>query len=193
MTSPDAGLFLMISSLSGNPLIDNFMVLLAEISVFVVPSVMAYLWLQDSKGREDSLLTGSAVFTGIAFTYFMGLFYAHHQPFTAYETIVAGQPNNAFPSQHTALAFSAFWTLLWRSRKRLSAVVGFSGLLAGFARVYVGFHYPVDILGGVFCGLVGLSAAYILSKTSLPEKIVEMYERVAEYILSGKLFNFLHD
>ncbi len=195
MSSPDAELFLLLSSFSGNPVLDTSMLLLAEISLFAVPAAMFYLWFQGTEGRRDSILTGFAVLVGVSFTYVMGMFYFHHQPFTAYEAIVAAQPNNAFPSQHTALAFSAFWTLLWRSRKKISAVVGVAGVAAGFARVFVGFHYPVDIAGGVIAGLAGLSAAYVLSKTSLPDAVIKIYGGVEKSFLrySGKLFKFLHN
>ncbi|MEK7619223.1 MAG: phosphatase PAP2 family protein [Patescibacteria group bacterium] len=67
----------------------------------------------------------------------------------------------SFPSDHTAIAFSFAFSLLMQSR-----VVGITALtlagLIGFSRIFVGVHYPFDILGGM---LVGIASAALLWRT----------------------------
>lgn len=159
--SLDTQLFLMISSLGGNPFLDQSMLLIAEAALVVVPLITLYVFKKD---RRKGILTGFSVPAGVLFTYFMGLFYSHQQPFTVYSTVATDVANNAFPSQHTALAFSAFWSLLWLKQRKEAALVGLTGLAAGFARVYVGYHYPFDILGGIVAGLAGLGFIYLFEK-----------------------------
>jgi undecaprenyl-diphosphatase len=57
----------------------------------------------------------------------------------------------AFPSAHTALAFSLAVTIFMHDRK-----VGWfylvGALIVGVARVLANVHYPIDIIGGAFIG-----------------------------------------
>jgi undecaprenyl-diphosphatase len=65
------------------------------------------------------------------------------------------QRSSSFPSTHAAGAFAAAFGL-----SRVMPQWGIAGWilasLVAFARVYVGVHYPFDVLGGA---IVGLSAA----------------------------------
>lgn len=61
----------------------------------------------------------------------------------------------SFPSGHTAAAF-LMATLIADSCPYLSPVVGTWALAVGVARIYLGVHYPTDVLAGM--GLGALSA-----------------------------------
>ncbi len=62
----------------------------------------------------------------------------------------------SFPSDHATMAGAVAVGLLLVDR-RLGVVAGVAALLMAFARVYVGAHYPVDVLAGLALG--GLVAA----------------------------------
>jgi undecaprenyl-diphosphatase len=67
----------------------------------------------------------------------------------------------AFPSGHAATAFACATVLAWASpRLRVPAFV----LAAGIAcsRVYVGVHWPLDILGGAVLGVAVATALLTL-------------------------------
>jgi len=59
----------------------------------------------------------------------------------------------SFPSNHAAIAAAAAVALLFVSR-RLGAVAAASGCAMGVSRVWVGAHYPHDVLAGVVVGAV---------------------------------------
>jgi len=60
-------------------------------------------------------------------------------------------PFPAFPSGHAAGAFAvATWVALWRRRWALPALSG--AALVALSRVYLGVHYPSDVLGGAILG-----------------------------------------
>ncbi|MDP2421520.1 phosphatase PAP2 family protein [Sediminibacterium sp.] len=63
--------------------------------------------------------------------------------------------NNSFPSGHTTTAFSLFllgclllpYTYFW--------LIGFTAaLLAGYSRIYLAQHFPLDVGGGIICAYI---------------------------------------
>ena len=67
----------------------------------------------------------------------------------------------SFPSGHTACSFAAafaYFRCLKQKKWGIAALV-LAGLI-GFSRLYVGVHYPTDVLGGA---AVGMFAAWIAS------------------------------
>ena len=65
----------------------------------------------------------------------------------------------AFPSGHSTVAAAAVAALFLLDR-RLSAIAAVFALIEGFSRVYVGAHYPHDVLGSA---LLALPVAYLTS------------------------------
>jgi undecaprenyl-diphosphatase len=78
----------------------------------------------------------------------------------------------SFPSGHAMQSTIAFIMLVfvasavspwWRKHQRpLFAVAVLLVLLISFSRVYLGVHYPSDVIGGVVAGTAWLSAAIVL-------------------------------
>ena len=85
------------------------------------------------------------------------------RPYTAVEGLVplltSGDPNS-FPSGHTCAAFAAglAWAGTCSARwARVAAVV--SAVCMGLSRLYVGVHYPSDVLAGALIGSLAALAA----------------------------------
>lgn len=86
--------------------------------------------------------------------------FALPRPFESYPDIVsAGEPGFSFPSGHAQLAV-AFWGLLaleirrhWFTATALALI-----LLTGYSRVYLGVHYPSDVIFGWLLGAASLWA-----------------------------------
>ena len=153
--------FQLIYSMTGNSFLDQSMYFLAEYLVLLIPLTLIYLWFQGRKGKEDSAFTFLSTFTGILFAYVLGLFYTHENPSAVYDTIAAYHPENSFPSQHTAAMFAAALPLIYRERDRIGGIMLLAAALTGFSRVYIGEHWPVDILGAVVAGAAGLGITYL--------------------------------
>lgn len=109
------------------------------------------------------------------------------RPFIAHHVnlLITHAADDAFPSDHTAWAFAVGgmfllqWLATWRRvgrRRQSDDALPFTaliypglitllalgmGCLIGFARVFVGVHYPGDILGGAFDGLLAAGAMTI--------------------------------
>jgi undecaprenyl-diphosphatase len=67
--------------------------------------------------------------------------------------VVGKKPGSwSFPSGHTASSFASAWVLstFWRRRAPVFFAVASS---VGFSRVYVGAHYPGDVMSGAALGM----------------------------------------
>ncbi len=85
------------------------------------------------------------------------------RPFLIYENVhLIGKPIfSSFPSGHTTLA-TAICVVLCFKYKRLSPLFIFLAFLVGVSRLYVGQHYPTDVMAGFVLGSgVALAVLYL--------------------------------
>ena len=87
--------------------------------------------------------------------------------------ILVAKPDDAsFPSGHTASSFASCTALLLslpmvtdRRRARICTVAAYIlAVLIAFSRLYVGVHYPTDVLGGIVIGILCGAAGYFVGK-----------------------------
>lgn len=83
--------------------------------------------------------------------------------FNQFTPLVAHGTDNGFPSDHSVVAFLAAF-VIWPFRRRLSIVLIVLAGLVGAARVIVGAHHIIDILGAIGITLASCVAAYFVTK-----------------------------
>ncbi|MBR0059707.1 MAG: phosphatase PAP2 family protein [Methanobrevibacter sp.] len=67
----------------------------------------------------------------------------------------------SFPSGHTTSTFAVLSVLVFKFRHRLwSVVLILFGVVIGFSRIYVGVHYPLDVLAGCIIGVLSAYFTY---------------------------------
>jgi undecaprenyl-diphosphatase len=83
-------------------------------------------------------------------------FFHRRRPFIDFvqATVIGKKPGSwSFPSGHSASSFAGAW-LLSRDFPRLRPLFFLLAALVGFSRIYLGDHYPGDVLSGAFSGMV---------------------------------------
>lgn len=175
-------------TLHGNPAIDSLMIYFAEYLVLFVPLILVCLWFQSRTGEEDSLYTFYTVVTGLTVSYCMGLIYSHGNPSTVFDTLVAQKPENAFPSQHTTVVVASALAYFQRDRRNLGLLMAAAAVLTGVARIYIGVHWPIDILGSLVAASLGLGVAYISWDRLEPvwRPALDLYDRIFSQVI-GRL------
>jgi undecaprenyl-diphosphatase len=83
-----------------------------------------------------------------------------------FETLVRSSDPNSFPSGHTCAAFAfAIAVCMVLPQRWAKAAAVAAAVLMGFSRLYVGVHFPSDVLAGAFIGsMCGLLASWIVTK-----------------------------
>jgi undecaprenyl-diphosphatase len=72
--------------------------------------------------------------------------------------LVAEPTSHSFPSGHAATSFACAATLASFAHTRAKPVLYMLVAAIAYSRVYVGVHYPLDVLGGAALGLLVATA-----------------------------------
>lgn len=92
--------------------------------------------------------------------------------------LVRGSSAMSFPSAHAANSFALAAVASWRLRRFAPLFYLAAGLVA-YSRVYVGLHYPFDVIAGAFLGVIlGKVAIWLVAS------IVDSWERRREIRIS---------
>ncbi|OLZ61292.1 hypothetical protein AV521_43990 [Streptomyces sp. IMTB 2501] len=122
---------------------------------------------RDDSAMATALAAPVAVVTAFAVTEVVKKLVAEPRPCRAlphdfYVNSCPAPTDYAFPSGHTTTA-AATAAALFLLDRRLAAIAAVCTLLEGFTRVYVGDHYPHDVLGAILIAApVALAAGLIL-------------------------------
>ncbi len=76
--------------------------------------------------------------------------------------LISGLSDFSFPSGHTTAAFAAMMGLFLATDKRKSWPALIFAVVMGLSRIYLGVHYPSDVIAGAAIGTLGSFAVYKL-------------------------------
>jgi membrane-associated phospholipid phosphatase len=147
-----------------SPGLDTFMNFLTDLgSILVIPPLFVLVagWLLWRRRLRASLFLGVASLGSLVLQGTMKLFFARPRPLLPWAQVL---PDFSFPSGHTmngVVFYGAVALILWSvygRRVGLVAVVVATiiALGVGTSRIYLGYHYLTDVVGGILAGLAWL-------------------------------------
>ena len=131
-------------------------------------AIVGYLLL--SRERAEALLMAVAVFGGMALNDALKLAFARPRPDLALHATRVF--TTSFPSGHASLSAVAYLTigaLLARSQPSFKmglyvmSLAAFLTVSIGMSRIYLGVHYPTDVLGGWCVGAAWAIACWAIA------------------------------
>lgn len=139
--------------------LDVTMVLLAEYAPLLFVATLLWLWVAPSRGPQklqDRLAVGRALAAAglaLGLGQIIAWGFPRPRPFQDHmvRLLIARSSDPSFPSDHALAAFAIAAALASTHRRTSIGLFGFATLLA-IARVFVGTHYPMDVLGGALLG-----------------------------------------
>ena len=139
---------------------------LAASPALLAPVLLACLWVWGHANRRPALLAVAAgLFVGQAVNMLLGAFWYEPRPFMAGvgHTWIAHVADNSFPSDHATLAWSlGLGMVLTGASRRWGIIACLLGIATGWARVYLGVHFPVDVLMSAPAGLLAAAVAHLI-------------------------------
>ncbi len=162
----DSTLFRAVNGGMANPVFDVLMPAITDVRHFYIPYAILFivlLWKGGRRGRWCALLLGLTVLlTDPISSRVIKEAVLRVRPCSALDDVrllVGCGAGKSFPSSHAVNNVAAATIIGYFFRKAIPYAFAVAGLVA-FSRVYVGVHYPGDILGGAVVG--GAMAALVL-------------------------------
>ena len=175
-------LFYFINNMAGaHPWLDSFFVFLTTtgfylILIFVFVYIFVISPLQKSNPTERLRAWGQAMFVTIsvfitwALVWYIKVLAMVPRPFEVLpgvHQLVEQSFKTSFPSSHTAVAV-ALATAVYFYHKKLGVVLFAAAIFIGFSRIFVGVHYPLDVLAGA---CIGILASFLLVSIFRPSRV----------------------
>ncbi len=147
-------------------LLDLMGIFFANLFGYGIVCAIVYVLLQEKdwqkRYRNFFFLVLSALLALGIITQIIQFFFYYPRPFVImnFVPLSAHAQEASFPSSHATFYFALAFAMYYMDRKRGKYFIAAAALL-GIARVFIGVHWPLDILGGA---LVGWVSVFVIKK-----------------------------
>lgn len=157
MMDINSSLFRLINDLGFQiPALNPVFIFIAEYFLYLLIIVLIYYLFKDNgKHRVMVLAAVVSCLLAVILGKIAGQFHYNIQPFATLDNVnqlIDKEVNNSFPSDHTILSFTICMMLFLFDKRKFYFL--FIGVLVAVSRVWVGVHYPFDVLTSIVLSIV---------------------------------------
>lgn len=151
-----------------NPVLDKimqFITSLGDAGLIAIAACIVLLCIREYR-RAGATASLSLLMDFLIINLVLKNLFARIRPYEVFEglTLITRMPSDySFPSGHTGACFAVASAMFLCLPKKAGIPALAIAALIGFSRLYVGVHYPTDVLGGMLVGcLTGWTAWRIM-------------------------------
>ncbi|EGD51449.1 phosphoesterase, PA-phosphatase related protein [Thermoanaerobacter ethanolicus JW 200] len=176
-------LFHMINGLAGhNIFLDKIMTFIAVYSPILYGMLMLVQWFMGGdKGKKASMNAFFAAIIALGLNLIISTIYFEPRPFVHHKVnlLVKHPADASFPSDHASGGSALSFTELMYD-KIIGSIMMVLTLLLLFARIYVGVHYPLDVIAGFIIGFISSKILRDLEGilSSVEEYIIKIWHKI---------------
>lgn len=164
--------------------------LLANTLVYLFPLYLVLSWLRtDAAGREALLQGILSAIIAMVLSWAIARLWFHPRPFVVGigHQYMPHKPTASFPSNHLSFIWGICAGLyLHPARRRAALILGLIGLPVAWARIYMGVHFPLDMVGALATGIVAAALSAPLRHHLVP-RLRKMIEPVYHWVFAAAI------
>lgn len=175
--------FRLINDLANkNTVLDNIMIFFSKDVPYIFMAIIAVVFIlgitnKNVNNRKAAFSTFVITVINLALSFIIGGIYYEDRPFVHNKVnlLFPHVADASFPSDHATGTMSIALGLA-KYNKLLSILLTITSIIVGFSRVYVGHHYPMDVIGAYLI-VFETSNIYNLRLRNKVDNLYEIIER----------------
>ena len=165
----DGGFLLFLQESVRNPILDNLMIFITSLGnggmIWIVATIALLI---PKKTRKAGIMSAAALLGSLIINNnIVKNIVQRPRPFVTFtdlQIIIPTPSEFSFPSGHTSSSFAAAAVFYRHLPKKIGLPSVILAGMIGFSRLYVGVHYPTDVIAGVLMGiLLSYLAEYLVN------------------------------
>lgn len=169
-------------------ILNPVMIFIAEyMAYFLVAGVLAIWFIRGNNNRMIVVCGIATLLLAEICGKIAGKLHSNKQPFAELENVnqlIDKAVDNSFPSDHTILFFS-FCLSFWLFNRGWGLLLIGVASLVGVSRIWVGVHYPGDILVAVILSIISAIFVYkIVPKLHTTHKLLDFFRSCDQMLLT---------